>query len=229
MQNWYFIIISILISGGQVLIIFVGDAAFSIAEEGQSGALWAIALVLGFVSLPVGVLIRLIPDTWMVALVPEFLKQRASNAPGLKVSDEEMGLYPEPLAEVRDGLQFIRRMKGGRLNNLKFAVQHPREAIMQRSRSPSRSRSDSPQPPLTPAKDNAESGIATPESWRRSRSTRSRSNSALGAPTVMAGIVAAGVAAGWSPTGRHPSEGGEEGGELRARKAGTDVGRGSQG
>ena len=215
-------------SGGQVLIIFVGGAAFSIAKEKQSGELWAIALVLGFLSIPVGVLIRLVPDRWVVALVPEFLKRRA-QAPNLKVSDEEMGLYPEPLADVRDELRFIRRMKGGRLNNLKFAVQHPREAIIQRSRSPSRSRSDSIQPQQSMGKGHTvvESGPASPESWRRSRSIRSRSNSALGAPTVMAGIVAAGVAAGWSPTGR-ASDGGEDNGEVRTPRGSADERHGSR-
>ncbi|KAL6857731.1 plasma membrane calcium [Amphichorda felina] len=231
LQNPYFIGISALMSGGQVLIIFVGGAAFSIAKEKQSGGLWAIALVLGVLSILVGALIRLIPDKWVVALVPEFLKRRASKLPGVKVSDEEMGLYPEPLAEVRDELRFLRRMKGGRLNNLKFAVQHPREAIIQRSRSPSRSRSDSLQPPPSPAKGGTvvESGPATPESRRRSRSTRSRSNSALGAPTVMAGIVAAGVAAGWSPTARGTSEGAEDNGEARPRRGSADERNSSRG
>lgn len=189
-----------------MLIIFVGGAAFSIASEGQSGTMWAIAIVLGFLSIPVGIVIRLIPDWVMVALVPGFLKRRASKVPGLAVSDEEMGKYPAPLADVRDELNFLRRMKGGRLNNLKFAIQHPRETIMQ-VRSPSHSRSNSVFAPQTPIKDDRSvSGVATPESRRRSRSMRDRSNSALGAPTVMAGIVAAGVAAGWSPVGRTPTD-----------------------
>lgn len=225
LQNPYFIVISLLMSGGQVLIIFVGGPAFSIAKEGQSGGLWAIAIVLGLLSIPVGVLIRLVPDEWLVAMVPEFLKQRASKRPGVKVSDEEMGLYPEPLAEVRDELRFLRRMKGGRLNNLKFVVQHPKEAIaLQRSRSPSRSRSNSILPQATPVKgDGVEIGSATPDSWMRSRSNRSRSNSALGAPTVMAGIVAAGVAAGWSPVGRSSAEGGES--SNGERRSGSRQGR----
>lgn len=198
--------------GGQVLIIFVGGAAFSIAKEGQTGAMWAIAIVLGFISIPVGMLIRLIPDSVVVAMIPGFLKRRAKKAPGLTISDEEMGMYPEPLANLRDELKFIRRMKGGRLNNLKFAIQHPRETIIQR-RSPSHSRTNSLNAG-TPTKDVPESGAATPDSRHRSKSTRlqtrtrsrSRSNSALGAPTVMAGMVAAGVAAAWSPVGRTPSE-----------------------
>lgn len=202
--------------GGQVLIIFVGGHAFQIAEDGQESTLWAIAIVLGFLSIPVGVIIRLIPDRVMLALVPEFLKRRAQNVPGLTISDEEMEMYPTPLADVRDELNFLRRMKGGRLNNLKFAIQHPKETLMSRSRSPSHSRSqsrshsrsNSVNPPQTPTQDEGGfvSPVATPDSRKRSKSTRSRSNSALGAPTVMAGIVAAGVAAGWHPMARPEGE-----------------------
>lgn len=202
-------------SGAQVLIIFVGGAAFSIASPKQTAGMWGIAILMGFLSIPVGMLIRCIPDAWLSAMIPGFLKRGASKVPGLKISDEEMGMYPEPLVDVRDELNFLKKMKGGRLNNLKFAIQHPKETIMQVSRSPSRSRSNSIQPPQTPSKgggseggivDLMGSGAATPDSRRRSKSVRSRSNSALGAPTVMAGIVAAGVAAGWSPVARTPSE-----------------------
>jgi hypothetical protein len=46
--------------GGQVLIAFVGGKVFAITR--QTGAQWAIAIVLGALSIPVGVAIRLIPD-----------------------------------------------------------------------------------------------------------------------------------------------------------------------
>ncbi|UNI18247.1 plasma membrane calcium [Purpureocillium takamizusanense] len=203
-SNWFFIGISVIMCGGQVLIIFVGGAAFQIANgAGRDAALWGIAIILGALSIPIGVIIRLIPDSALLALIPDFLKQRAHKVPGLTVSDEEMDMYPEPLADVRDELNFLRRMKGGRLNNLKFAVQHPKETLMRRSRSPSHSRSESMHAPVMPEReDSFGSRAPTPDSRTRSRSNRSRSNSALGAPTVMAGIVAAGVAAGWAPSGR---------------------------
>lgn len=208
--------------GGQVLIIFVGDDPFQITD--QSGLMWGVAIFFGFLSIPVGMLIRMIPDKLILALVPDFLKRRARKVPGLTVSDEEMNMYPEPLADVRDELNFLRRMKGGRLNNLKFAIQHPKETLLtQRSRSPSHSRSDSAHGPATPSRENSlELRASTPLSQQRSRTGRSRSNSALGAPTVMAGIVAAGVAAGWSPMGRANPEEREAAGARRSRETKTD-------
>jgi P-type Ca2+ transporter type 2C len=198
--------------GGQVLIVKVGGPAFSISSNGQTDSMWAYAIILGFLSIPVGVVIRLIPDPLLEALVPKSFKRRShSTVPGLTVSDEErFNAYPVPFAEVRDELTFIKRMKGGRLNNLRFAMAHPRDFIKTKSPSHSREhsrtelREGSHKAPSTPTREDSYSSYApTPDSRRRSRSMRSRSNSALGAATVMSGIVAGSIAAGWSPTARN--------------------------
>lgn len=206
LQNWYFIIINLAVSGAQVLIIFVGGTPFSISgtDPPQTGPQWACAIVLGVISIIVGAAIRLIPDELVSKCIPEILK-RKRGIPGLMISDEErFNDYPEVLADVRDELAFLKKLKGGRLNNLKFAVQHPRD-FMAKTRSPSHSRSNSMRAPQTPTNEDSfsvPSPAPTPDSRKRSRSIRSRSNSALGAPTVMAGIIAGSVAAGWSPVER---------------------------
>jgi len=46
--------------GGQILIIFIGGRAFAITR--LDGNQWAVSIVLGALSIPVGVIIRLIPD-----------------------------------------------------------------------------------------------------------------------------------------------------------------------
>ncbi|OTB03628.1 hypothetical protein M426DRAFT_173820 [Hypoxylon sp. CI-4A] len=206
-QNWYFLAINIAVSGAQVLIIFVGGRAFNILgpHPPQTPAQWACAIVLGVISIPIGMAIRLIPDELLRKCIPASLKKKR-GIPGLTISDEErFNDYPEILADVRDELAFLKKLKGGRLNNLKFAVQHPRETFIAKTRSPSHSRSNSIRMPQTPTREDsfsAPSPAPTPDSRKRSRSMRSRSNSALGAPTVMAGIIAGSVAAGWSPVER---------------------------
>ena len=183
------------------MIIFVGGKAFNVVP--LDGAQWATSLVLGALSIPVGVIIRLIPDELVSRLFPDYLKRRP-RGPELTISDEEEHFrFPKPLVDVKEELSFLKKIKGGRLNNLKFAVKHPRETFMPRSRSGSHSRSNSI--PQTPTGSYREDGFGTPqapprtpESRKRSRSNRSRSNSALGATTVMAGIIAGSVA-GWSP------------------------------
>lgn len=215
LKNWFFIGISAIMCGGQVLIIMVGGRAFHIAHEKQTPAMWAYAIILGFISIPVGVIIRLIPDSLVARLVPGFVKRMAEpKVPGVTVSDDEerFEAYPAPFAEVRDELAFLKRIKGGRINNLKFAIANPRETFMPRrspsgSREHSRSNSMNLKIPQTPTREDSfhsssHSPAPTTDTRKRSRSMRSRSNSALGAPTVMAGIVAGSIAAGWSPIER---------------------------
>lgn len=59
-RNWLFMSINVIMISTQVLISFVGGAAFSVVRltPGQ----WALSLVVAAISLPLGVLIRLLPD-----------------------------------------------------------------------------------------------------------------------------------------------------------------------
>jgi Ca2+-transporting ATPase len=202
-RNYFFMAINVVMVGGQVMIVYVGGKAFSV--ERLNGAQWAYSIVLGALSIPVGVLIRMIPDELLVRLFPDFLKRRPKG-PELTISDEEEHFrFPKPLADVKEELSFLKKVKGGRLNNLKFKMQQTRDNFMPRSRSGSRSRDSLP--PGTPELQqedtfNAPVGSHPPSpDSRKRKANRSRSNSALGATTVMAGIIAGSVA-GWSPIER---------------------------
>jgi Ca2+-transporting ATPase len=59
-RNWFFIAISLIMIGSQILIVFIGGRVFTVTR--LDGAQWCISIVLGALSIPVGVLIRLIPD-----------------------------------------------------------------------------------------------------------------------------------------------------------------------
>lgn len=203
-RNYFFMGINVIMVGAQVMIIFVGGAAFNVTR--LNGAQWGYSIVLGFLSIPVGAAIRCVPDELLIRFTPAFLKKRRKT-PEVTISDEEAQFkFPQPLADVKEELSFLKKVKGGRLNNLKFAVQQARESVMPRSRSGSRSREESAVP-QTPTGENQNGDTLgsppppTPESRRRGRSNRSRSNSALGATAVMAGIIAGSVA-GWSPIER---------------------------
>lgn len=58
--NKFFIVIFFICVLGQALIVQFGGAAFQVV--GLDGAHWGIAIVVGFMSLPIGAVIRLIPD-----------------------------------------------------------------------------------------------------------------------------------------------------------------------
>ncbi|GJC91955.1 calcium-transporting ATPase [Colletotrichum higginsianum] len=73
-KNYFFIGINLIMIGGQVLIIFVGGDAFQIKP--LNGKEWGLSVGLGAISIPFGVLIRLIPDAWVAACLPWFIRKK---------------------------------------------------------------------------------------------------------------------------------------------------------
>lgn len=186
-HNYFFIIIFFIMIGGQTMIIFVGGRAFEVVRI--NGAQWGYSIVLGALSIPVGMIVRMIPDEFIARCIPEFMKRK--RTPEVVVSDDFN--WNPTLLEVREELAFIKKLRGGRLSSLKFKVQHPKE-MFTRSRS---SYSLPGTPSNGPVENEGSPAPPSPES-RNKRRARSRSNSAFGPATVMAGIVAGSVA-GWSP------------------------------
>ena len=206
-RNYFFVGIQFIIVAGQIMIIFVGGEAFSTVR--LIGTQWAYCLILGLLSIPMAMLLRLVPDKYMGKLIPYRFNRKTT--PELRISDAERQFEWNPaLVEIREELTFLKKLRGGRLNMLVYKLQHPVETLLPRSRSGSRTSSV----PATPngERDGSEYGGAgaappTPESCRSmSRQIgRSRSNSAFGPAAAMAGIVAGSIA-GWSPIGRREEE-----------------------
>ncbi|KAH9440162.1 hypothetical protein Pst134EB_030791 [Puccinia striiformis f. sp. tritici] len=59
LKNYYFIVIFLIMLGGQILIVEVGGAAFQVTPIGVRD--WLISVIIGLISLPLGALIKLIP------------------------------------------------------------------------------------------------------------------------------------------------------------------------
>ncbi|MCJ1401874.1 hypothetical protein MMC11_005091 [Xylographa trunciseda] len=209
LRNWFFIGIQVVIVGGQLLIIFVGGAAFAINPLGSRS--WAISIILGVLSVPIAVLIRLIPDDLVRRLIPNFLRRK--KTPEVFVSDEERHYQWNPaLEDIKEELAFLKMLRGGRIAVLKYKLSHPSEIFTPRSRSGSRSRTSSlPQTPTGEQSTEFGGGSPappTPDSRRSMtrRRGRSRSNSAFGPAAAMAGIIAGSIG-GWSPIERRDGEG----------------------
>ena len=202
-RNYFFIGIQFIIIGAQIMIVFVGGRAFSTVRLNR--ARWIYSILLGFFSIPIGMLIRLIPDEFVRKLIPKWFVRKTK--PKVMVTDEERQIEFNPEIEaIRDELAFLKKIRGGRLSSLKYKLQHP-SLFIPRSRSNStvsRTHSQRNSPPGTPNHELAdhEHGPPTPDS-RRSLGLRSRShsNSAFGPAAAMAGVIAGSVA-GWSPVGR---------------------------
>ena len=100
---------------GQVMIIFIGGRAFSVTR--LNGPQWGYSLVLGALSLPVAVVIRLIPDAFVGKFLPPSWRKRLQ--PEEEVSEEDVRKY----ALDKRSLTFIKNVRGGRLNQLRFKLE----------------------------------------------------------------------------------------------------------
>lgn len=192
---------------------FVGGQAFSITRI--TGAQWGISIILGILSIPMAVIIRLVPDEVFARLIPR-LPRRKKASPNVVVEDddEDTPQWNPALEDIREELTFLKKIRGGRMRELAFKLQHPRQAFLPRSRSASRSRDESQVDlPQTPNHDVAAGGDSsaslsvpqTPEKTPRRRA-RASSSSAFGPAAAMAGIIAGSVAGGWSPLERRSEE-----------------------
>jgi P-type Ca2+ transporter type 2C len=70
-RNWFFIGINLITISGQVLILFLGGSALSTMP--LDAKQWGISIMLGAISLPVAVLIRLIPNDFIQKFIPSTL------------------------------------------------------------------------------------------------------------------------------------------------------------
>lgn len=105
--------------GGQALIVNIGGRAFQVTRIG--GNLWAISIIIGLVSLPIGVLIRLCPTA---PIERAMIKARLLPDPNA-LPTESAEKWDDPLEKLRDNLRVYSTVRGGRLRS---------SSIVQRSR-----------------------------------------------------------------------------------------------
>ncbi|KAF1964661.1 hypothetical protein BU23DRAFT_630669 [Bimuria novae-zelandiae CBS 107.79] len=174
-HNRFFLMITIIIIAVQLLLMFFGGKAINTVD--LTAAQWGCSILMGATTLPVGILLRLIPNQWVSEpfyfLFPGIRGKRKEI---VVVSDYEQ--WDDGLLEIKSELEFIWKLKGGRLRGFNSRRwQYPREwRLGRRSRSGSRHGSE-----------HSSRSASVEQGFRK---TRSRSNSAFGSATVMAGIVA---------------------------------------
>ncbi|KIK62401.1 hypothetical protein GYMLUDRAFT_164480 [Collybiopsis luxurians FD-317 M1] len=118
LSNWYFILITLIEIVVQILIVFVGGAAFQVTRVG--GEVWGISLALGFVSIPLGALIRLLPNEPFERL---FDKVGLFGKPEvLPTSTVDREGWNGAITFVRDNLSTFSQIRGGRLRSSSFVV-----------------------------------------------------------------------------------------------------------
>lgn len=110
-HNWFYWIVNAVMIGGQILIIFVGGRAFSVIRI--SGTNWAIAIILGALSIPVAIIIRLIPNAFIRIFVPDVILTWNERR-NVEISEESRAEWNPVVNQVRDELAFIRNIRSSR-------------------------------------------------------------------------------------------------------------------
>ncbi|OAQ82585.1 calcium-translocating P-type ATPase, PMCA-type [Purpureocillium lilacinum] len=128
-RNWMFMFMMAIMVGGQLIIIYVGGEAFVVVR--LTGTQWAISICLGFGSIPIGILIRLFPDAVLRKCVEAFRQYwpRWLRLPRKKRRDkvktppaDGVERYNAVFSDIRDDLDFLRRVRGGRIRALSEAL-----------------------------------------------------------------------------------------------------------
>ena len=117
------------VAGGQALIVNVGGTAFQVTRIG--GNLWAISIIIGLISLPVGVLVRLLPTAPFERALIRCKLLPDPNALPLVSPEAEEQKWDAPLEQLRDNLRAYARLRGGRLRSSSI-VQNSRMKRLER-------------------------------------------------------------------------------------------------
>ncbi|KAJ7792541.1 Ca-transporting ATPase [Mycena olivaceomarginata] len=140
LQNWYFIGIILIEIGGQILIVFVGGAAFHVTPIG--GQEWGIALALGIGSIPLGAFVRLLPSDPFERLFERVgLLGHADVLP--RASPNSDTVEWNAVTRVQHNLDTFINVRGGRVRSSSVVTQN-------RTARPSQEQARPALSPLTP-------------------------------------------------------------------------------
>lgn len=113
-RNWLFIGINLSMIVGQVIIILISGRALQVVR--LNGAQWGYSIVLGFLSIPVAVITRSIPDDVFQKIIPYRWQPQVTTS-ALVVSDEsQLKDWNSVLLEIREELEILSWIHGGRLH-----------------------------------------------------------------------------------------------------------------
>jgi len=185
-RNWFFIGINVVMIIGQVIIVFFGGDALS--TKPLDGTQWVISLGLGAMSLVVAIIIRLIPDELIRNLIRKAFR-RSDEVSYISIPSNPRFKWNDTIENVRDELAFFKSIRGRRFNGF-FSSQEIPRAFSPSSGEDVTSQSTESQGLL--------GARLAPSPSPSLNGMRSRSTSALGPATVMAGVIAGSIA-GWAP------------------------------
>ncbi|KAG2341321.1 calcium-translocating P-type ATPase [Suillus weaverae] len=133
LNNWYFMVITLIEITVQVVIVFIGGTAFQVTRIG--GREWGISLALGLVSIPLGALIRLLPNGPFERLfiLMRLLPKTEGDLPKVRPDQVE---WNSAIELVRDNLATFANLRGGRLRSSSLVVKSRQARLQEDKRVP---------------------------------------------------------------------------------------------
>ncbi|KAM5537221.1 hypothetical protein V8D89_009154 [Ganoderma adspersum] len=128
-RNYYFMVITLIEVAVQILIVFVGGAAFQVTPS--SGREWGIAIALGVVSLPLGALLRCIPNAPIQRF---FVKIRVMPNPDVLPTVQPEAEWNSAIELVRDNLNTFAHVRGARMRASSYVGKSRNARLAQESR-----------------------------------------------------------------------------------------------
>ena len=132
-QNLLFLLITAITVGGQIIIIFFGGAAFSVVR--LDGPQWALSIVLGLLSIPFGVIVRLllrVPCGWIVPRKVFHTRQITDWRLNRTTQTDEQ--WNSARNDVRENLILLKRIRSGRrLSRVESAHRKIQDVFSRRS------------------------------------------------------------------------------------------------
>lgn len=115
-------VIFAIMCGGQAIIVEVGGAAFQVV--GLNGRDWAISIVVGLISFPIGALVRTLPTEpfyrfliRMKVYTDPALLPLTTDVDDVSVDEKNGGVeYNPALSKIKDNLNTFANIRGGRIN-----------------------------------------------------------------------------------------------------------------
>ncbi|KAJ7773119.1 hypothetical protein B0H16DRAFT_1304903 [Mycena metata] len=133
LKNWYFIIITLIEIAVQILIVFIGGAAFQVTRIG--GREWGISLALGVISIPLGVVIRLLPSDPFESLFKRLgLWGNPDVLPPNIPNPDTVGW--NAITRVQDNLNTFANVRGGRVRSSSFVIKSRTARLSQEKEQP---------------------------------------------------------------------------------------------
>jgi Ca2+-transporting ATPase len=109
LENYMFLGIFVAIVVGQIIIIQFGGVAFKTVP--LDADMWGISFAIGFLSLPIGVITRLIPDDILCCKAQDEEQEEEDHI----VYNHGQVQWQSAINQVRTQLQVFRTLRGGRL------------------------------------------------------------------------------------------------------------------